>query len=73
MQLLVPELGGPVKGFYGACEGFRLGLLILHHSACGFGPVCLNVFPSFLPECQTGLGITFRERKRQIKEILCKP
>lgn len=68
------ELGGPVKGFYGACEGFHLGfrLVILHHSACGFGPTCLNMSPSFLLEYQTGLGITFRARKQQVKEIFCK-
>lgn len=47
LQLLVPELGW--CGFYGAFDDFclRFRLVILHHSACGFGPRSLNMFLSF--------------------------
>lgn len=63
------ELGGPVEGLHSACEGFHPGfrVVILRCSACGFAPTCLIMFLSFritfLSECQTGLGITFRARK----------
>lgn len=69
LQLLGPDLNGPVEWFCDAYKDFHLKfrLVVLIVLLVDLD-LLTSVFPSILPECQTSLDLTFRARKSSVSQ-----